>query len=56
MDDCKSCDTTYQLGLNLLKDYESTQVDATVYYHLVGRLIYLTERWSNLYLGVSVVS
>jgi hypothetical protein len=52
--DCKKCANPYQLGVKLTKDYESPQVDTTLYQQLVGSLIYLTHSRLDIYFVVSV--
>lgn len=56
MDDCKACATPYHLDVKLMKDYESPQVDATLYHWLVESMIYLTHSRPNISFAVSVVS
>ena len=42
IDDCKDCDTPYQLGVKLKRDGESPHVNVTLYHRLVRSMIYLT--------------
>lgn len=55
MDDCKACATPYQLSVKLTKDYESPQVNETLYHRLVKSLIYLTHSRSDISFAISVM-
>eukprot|EP00253_Pinus_taeda_P029133 PITA_29133 len=56
MDRCRSTATHLQQNLKLSSDDGTKEVDATMYIHLVGSLIYLTTTRPDLAYSVSVLS
>eukprot|EP00253_Pinus_taeda_P008453 PITA_08453 len=56
MEQCKTAATPLQQNLKLSSDDGTKQVDATLYRHLVGSLIYLTTTRPDLAYSVSVPS
>ena len=56
MSDYKSTPTPFQSGVRLIVECTTSLVDATLYRHLVGSLIYLTHSRPNLSFAISLVS
>ena len=56
MSDCKLDPMPFQSGMKLIVECTTPLVDATLYHHLVGNLIYLTHNRPYLSFSVSMVS
>jgi hypothetical protein len=56
MDDCKLAPSPFQSVVKLVATYTSPKVDATLYHHLVGSLLYLTHTRPDLSFVVGLVS
>jgi hypothetical protein len=56
MDDCKPDPSPFQSGVKLVATCTSPEVDATLYHHLVGSLLYLTHTRPNLSFVAGLVS
>ena len=56
MGDCKASPSPFQFGVKLIVDCNNPLVDATLYRHLVGSLIYLTHSQPDISFVVSMVS
>ena len=56
MSDCKSAPTPFRSGVKLTVECTTPLVDATLYCHLVGSLIYLTHIQPDLSFSISFVS
>jgi len=55
MSDCKASPSPFQSGVRLIVDCSTHLVDATLYRHLVGSLIYLTRIQPYISFSVSMV-
>jgi hypothetical protein len=53
---CKPCQTPFQSGVKLTKEFDSPKVDATLYRQLVGSLIYSTHSRLDISFVFSLVS
>jgi hypothetical protein len=56
MDDCKLAPSPFESVVKLVSTYTSPKVDATLYHHLVGSLLYLTHTRPDLSFVVGLVS
>ena len=56
MIDCKATSTPFILGVKLEEKCSTPLVDATLYRHMVGILIYLTHESPNISFAVGMVS
>jgi hypothetical protein len=56
MDYCKPTPSPFQYKVKLTATCTSPEVDATLYYHLVGSLLYLTHTCPNLSFVVGLVA
>ena len=56
MEDCKPAPSPFQSGVKLYATRTSPEVDATLYRHLVGSLLYLTHSHPHLSFIVGHVS
>jgi hypothetical protein len=56
MDDSKPAPSPFYSKIKLASTYTSPEVDATLYYQLVGSLLYLTHTCPNISFVVGLVS
>ena len=56
MMDCKSMTMSMTTNLKLLSDTSSETVDATLYRHIIGSLMYLTNTRPNICFAVNTLS
>ena len=56
MEDCKPAPSPFKFGVKLSTTCNSLEVDATLYRHLVGSLLYLTHSLLDLSFVVGHVS
>eukprot|EP00253_Pinus_taeda_P014745 PITA_14745 len=56
MEDCKLAPSPFQSGVKLSITCTSPEIDATLYYQLVGKLLYLTHTRPNLSFVVGLVA
>ena len=56
MDDCKPTPSPFQSGIKISTTYTSPEVDDTLYYQLVGSLLYLTHTHPDLSFAVGLVA
>jgi hypothetical protein len=54
--ECKSMNTPMETKLNLLVDTSSKLVDATLYKHIIGSLMYLMNTKPDIYFDVNTLS
>ena len=54
--DCKAMATPMESNLKLLSDASSDSVDATIYRHMIGSLIYLTNTRPDICFAVNTLS
>ena len=55
MDDCKPSLFSFHFGVKIVATCTSPEVDATLYHHLVGIILYLTHTRPDLSFGVGLV-
>ena len=56
MSDCNPSPTPFQYGVKLIVEFTTPLVNATLYRHLVGSLIYLTHSMPDISFVVGMVS
>ena len=56
MEDCKPAPSPFHSGVNIFATCTSPEVDATLYRHLVGSLLYLTHSCLDLSFSIGCVS
>ena len=56
MEDCKPSPSPFESGVKFSVTCTTLEVDATLYYQLVGKLLYLTHTHPDLFFAVGIVA